>query len=178
MAMPGTALLTIENDADYQLEVAVEESQLDKIHLHDQARVEIDAIGSKDLACSVNEIVPAADPNSRSYVVKVGLPNIGGIQLRSGLYGKARFVSGQRQLLAISQQAITQRGQLVSVFVVDPSGVARMRLIKTGKILGDRVEVLAGLNDGEQIVSEHPEVLKDGMRVREAIKTPDRIATR
>lgn len=178
MAMPGTALLTIENDADYQLEVAVEESQLDKIHLHDQARVEIDAIGSKDLACSVNEIVPAADPNSRSYVVKVGLPKISGIQLRSGLYGKARFVSGQRQLLAISQQAITQRGQLVSVFVVDQSGVARMRLIKTGKILGDRVEVLAGLNDGEQIVSEHPEVLKDGMRVREAIKTPDRIATR
>ena len=168
MATPGAPLLTIENDANYQLEVSVEESQLGKIHPGDQARVAIEALGNQELTCSVVEIVPAADPNSRSYTVKLSLPNISGQQLRSGLYGKARFISGARNLLSVPQKAITQNGQLVSVFVVDQSGTARMRLIKTGEKLGERVEVLSGLTDGEQIVSEVFAQLKDGTRVRES----------
>ncbi|HYT49468.1 MAG TPA: efflux RND transporter periplasmic adaptor subunit [Pyrinomonadaceae bacterium] len=167
MATPGAPLLTIENDSNYQLEVSVEESHLNKIHLHDQARVAIEALGDQETTCSVVEIVPAADPNSRSYTVKLSLPNVTGQQLRSGLYGKARFVTGARQVLSIPQKAITQNGQLVSVFVVDHSGTARMRLIKTGAKIGERVEVLSGLNDDEQIVSEISAQIKDGTRVRE-----------
>lgn len=168
MATPGAPLLTIENDSRYQLEVSVEESQLGKIHLHDQARVSIEALGNQELTCSVEEIVPAADPSSRSYIVKVGLPNMAGVQLRSGVYGKARFISGQRNVLSVPQKAITQTGQLVGVFVVDHFGAARLRLIKTGTSFGERVEVLSGLNDGEQIVSEVFAQIKDGTRVREA----------
>jgi hypothetical protein len=96
------------------------------------------------------------------------LPNISGQQLRSGIYGKARFVSGARNVLSVPQKAITQNGQLVSVFVVDQSGTARMRLIKTGEKIGERMEVLSGLNDGEQIVSEVFAQLKDGTRVRQS----------
>ena len=168
MATPGAPLLTIENDANYQLEVSAEESQLGRIHLGDQARVTIEALGNQQLTCSVVEIVPAADPNSRSYTVKLSLPNISGQQLRSGIYGKARFVSGARNVLSVPQKAITQNGQLVSVFVVDQSGTARMRLIKTGEKIGERMEVLSGLNDGEQIVSEVFAQLKDGTRVRQS----------
>jgi multidrug efflux pump subunit AcrA (membrane-fusion protein) len=168
MATPGAPLLTIENDANYQLEVSAAESQLGKIHLGDQASVTIEALGL-ELTCSVVEIVPAADPNSRSYTVKLGLPNVSSQQLRSGLYGKARFVSGARNLLSVPQKAITQNGQLVSVFVVDQSGTARMRLIKTGEKIGERMEVLSGLNDGEQIVSEVFAQLKDGTRVRQSL---------
>ncbi|SRR5581483_10333343 len=167
MATPGAPLLTIENDANYQLEVSVQESQLNKIHLGDQARVTIEALGNQELTCSVVEIVPTADPNSRSYTVKLSLPNVTPQQLRSGLYGKARFISGARNVLSVPWKAITQNGQLVSVFVVDTSGTARMRLITTGEKIGDRVEVLSGLNDGEQIVSEIFSQLKDGTRVRE-----------
>ena len=168
MAAPGAPLLTIENDANYQLEVSVEESQLGRIHPGDQASVTIEALGNQELSCSVVEIVPAADPNSRSFTIKLSLPNIKGEQLRSGIYGKARFVSGARNLLSVPQKAVTQNGQLVSVFVVDQSGTARMRLIKIGEKLGERVEVLSGLNDGEQIVSEVFPQLKDGTRVRES----------
>ena len=167
MAMPGAPLITIENDSSYQLEVAVEESQLSNIHLHDQARVEIEAIGEKDLTCSVVEIVPAADPNSRSYNVKLALPSIAGAQLRSGLYGKASFISGQRQALAIPQKAVMQRGQLTSVFVVDQSGIARLRLVKTGRSFDEKIEVLSGLNDGDEIVVEGVSAVQDGSRVRD-----------
>jgi multidrug efflux pump subunit AcrA (membrane-fusion protein) len=168
LATPGSPLLTIEDNSRYQLAVAVEESRLGTIHLHDQAQLQIEALGNTELTGSVEEIVPASDPNSRSYIVKVGVPNLAGVQLRSGVYGKARFISGQRQALAIPKTAISQRGQLTGVFVVDQSGLARVRLIKTGRVFGDNVEILSGLNPGEQIVIEGPATIQDGTRVREA----------
>ena len=179
LATPGSPLLTIENTSRYQLEVAVEESRLGTIHLHDQAQLEIEALGDKELSGSVEEIVPASDPASRSYIVKVSLPNVAGTPLRSGIYGKARFISGQRQALAIPKTAITQRGQLTGVFVVDQSGIARLRLIKTGRAFGERVEILSGLNAGEQLLIEGPPTIQDGTRVREAapVKGPP-VATR
>jgi multidrug efflux pump subunit AcrA (membrane-fusion protein) len=168
LATPGSPLLTIEDNSRYQLAVAVEESRLGTIHLHDQAQLQIEALGNTELTGSVEEIVPASDPNSRSYIVKVGVPNLAGVQLRSGVYGKARFISGQRQALAIPKTAISQRGQLTGVFVVDQSGLARLRLIKTGRPFGDNVEILSGLKAGELIVINGPATIQDGTRVREA----------
>jgi membrane fusion protein, multidrug efflux system len=176
MATPGMPLLTIENGASYQLHASVEESKLGTIHLNDQAHVLLDALGGTDLMGRVEEIVPAADPATRSYIVKVALANAGDIHLRSGLYGKARFVTGQRKILSVPQTAITQQGQLAAVFVVDQAGVARLRLVKTGKVFGDRIELLSGLNDGEQIVTEGLPSLRDGVRVREATKDGQRVA--
>jgi multidrug efflux pump subunit AcrA (membrane-fusion protein) len=118
----------------------------------------------------VVEIVPASDPASRTYLVKISIAPPGGNQqiIRSGLYGKARFVTGQMQAITIPQKAVVERGQLTSVYVVDQSGIARMRLVKTGKPYSDRVEVLSGLREGEQIVVDSVAVVNDGSRVREA----------
>jgi multidrug efflux pump subunit AcrA (membrane-fusion protein) len=178
LATPGTPLLTIENNSRYQLEVSVEESRLGTIHPGDQAQLEIEALGERELSGSVEEIVPASDPNSRSYIVKVSVTKVAGALLRSGLYGKARFIVGQRQALAIPKTAISQRGQLTGVFVVDQSGLARLRLIKTGREFGERVEILSGLNTGDQVLIEGPPTIQDGTRVREAVAKSPPIATR
>jgi multidrug efflux pump subunit AcrA (membrane-fusion protein) len=171
MAAPGAPLLTIETGADYRLEAAVQESQINKIHLRDQVRVQIDALGQQELAGTVVEIVPAADPASRTYLVKISIAPPGGSQqiIRSGLYGKARFITGQTQAITIPRTAVVERGQLTSVYVVDQSGIARMRLVKTGKTYSDRVEVLSGLKEGEQIVVDGVAAVNDGSRVREAV---------
>lgn len=178
MATPGMPLLTIENSSRYQLHASVEESKLGTIRLNDQVHVVLEALGDTELNGAVEEIVPTADPTTRSYIVKIGLPSPGDIHLRSGLYGKARFLSGQRKILSVPRAAIVQQGQLSGVFVVDQSGVARLRLVKTGRIVGERVELLSGLNEGEEIISEGNTSLRDGTRVREATKDAPRIAGR
>ena len=176
LATPGMPLLTIENSSRYQLHASVEESRLGTIQLNDQVHVLLEALANTELNGIVEEIVPAADPATRSYTVKIALPNTSDIHLRSGLYGKARFVAGQRKTLSVPQKAVTQQGQLVGVFVVDQAGVARLRLVKTGRTVGDRVELLSGLNEGEEIISEVITSLRDGTRVREATKDAQRIA--
>lgn len=173
MAAPGAPLLTIEKGSDYRLEAAVQESQINRIHLRDQVRVQIDALGQQELAGIVVEIVPAADPASRTYLVKISIAPPAGSQqfVRSGLYGKARFITGQVQAMTIPRKAVVERGQLTSVYVVDQAGIARTRLVQTGKTYGDRVEVISGLTEGEQIVVDGVANVIDGSRVREAAQS-------
>ena len=171
LAIPGAPLLTIEDDAHYRLEAVVEESMIRKTRLGDSVGVLIDAFGPMEWNGKVVEISPVSDPASRSGIVKISLvprdrkrrptpPS-----LRSGLFGKARFSSGQRTLIAIPAKAMVQRGQLQGVYVVDSTNIARLRLIQAGKSYGERVEVLAGLRDGEQILVEGLEKVQDGCRV-------------
>ena len=57
----------------------------------------------------VTQIVPAADPGSRTFTVKIDLPT--NPQLRSGLFGRASFPRGQREAIAIPKSAVLSRGQ-------------------------------------------------------------------
>jgi RND family efflux transporter MFP subunit len=172
LASPGTPLLTIEDYTHYRLEANVEEAMLGRIRMGEPVRVAIDALGVQERVGRVGEIQPAADPASRSSIVKIDLPENAGREgavqiLRSGLFGKARFPIGKKQGITIPQRAIVERGQLLQVFVVDPKGRAYMRMIRTGKTFGDRVEVLSGLNDGDRIIVEGAEKLRDGNLVQE-----------
>jgi RND family efflux transporter MFP subunit len=170
LAAPGTPLLTVEDDTRYRLEAAVEESKLGKIRLGDSVRVTIHALGDREWIGRVEEVQPTADPASRSSWVKIDLPEgllkkAPGRILRSGLYGKARFSAGKREVITIPHKAVFQRGQLLQVFVVDSSQTARLRLIRTGKVYGERIEVLSGLGEGEKIVVEGVERVNDGNRI-------------
>ncbi|HWC77545.1 MAG TPA: efflux RND transporter periplasmic adaptor subunit [Blastocatellia bacterium] len=163
MAVPGSPLLTIEDDSHYRLEASVEESLIRTILAGDRVGVRIDALGDEELSGTISEIAPAADPASRTYMVKIDLPSLP--SLRSGSFGKARFSSGQKQAITIPQRAIAEWGQMVGVFVVDDSSIARLRLVRTGKSFGDRVEVLTGLSDGERIVIDPVKAVTDGTRI-------------
>lgn len=170
MASPGVPLLTVEDDLHYRFEAQIEESRVGQIRLDDPAEVRIDALPEQVFDGKVAEIVPTSDPSSRSIVVKLDLVLKSGgadsrAQLRSGFFGRARFTIGQRQILAVPQQALVRRGQLVGVFVVDADRTARLRLIKSGREQGGNVEVLSGLAGGETILVEGADTFTDGMRV-------------
>jgi multidrug efflux pump subunit AcrA (membrane-fusion protein) len=171
LAAPGVPLLTLEDHFRYRLEVPVEESMLNRIRLGTPVQISIDVLGPQGLSGKVTEIVPTSDPASRSFTVKIDLSEEKGksgspLALRSGLYGKARFSVGQKQAMQVPQKAILQRGQLVGVFIVDLSDVVRLRLIQAGKTYGDRTEVLSGINDGDRIIVEGLEKVKEGDRVQ------------
>ncbi len=169
LAAPGVPLLTVEDDTHYRLEVAVEESRVKNIPVGIPARVEIEAIGEL-LLSRVTEAVPAADPATRSYTVKIDLPTAGKIEasrnLRSGLFGRARFAVGKKQAVTVPQGAIVRQGQLVGLYAVNREGIARLRLVKIGKTYADRVEVLSGLNEGDRIVVDHLNEIADGTRIQ------------
>lgn len=151
MATPGTPLLTVEKSGRYRLEATVDESSLQYVKPGQAAKVTLDALGGGELPGRVVEIVPAADPGSRSFMVKVELP--ANAQLRSGLFGRAYFSRGERESLTVPRAAVVTRGQLQGVYVVGPDQVASLRYVTLGRPAGDAVEVLSGLQAGEKLVS-------------------------
>jgi len=166
MASPGTHLLTVEDEGHYRLEALVEEARIGRIRLGDPVSVSIDALGQKPTTGQVSEIVPALDPASRSYIIKIDLRSPDSSTLfRSGLFGRARFNTGTKQVLTVPVQSVLERGQLTFVYVVDPAKIAHMRLIQTGKPYGDRVEVLSGLSQGDVVILEPLSAVKDGAAV-------------
>ena len=162
LASPGSPLVTLEQRGFYRLEVQVGESRLGGVKAGTAVPVEIDAI-DKELTGQIGEIVPAADPQSRSFTVKIDIPAVPG--LHSGLYGKARFRAGKKELLAVPTAALVEKGQLVGLYVVDDRGVARLRLVSTGKQYGRKTEILSGLSAGERMVVGGLDKISDGSRV-------------
>lgn len=162
-AAPGVVLLTVDEE-QYRLEATVRESDVSRIGVGQPAGVSLDALGARVLSARVIEIVPAADPVSRTFLVRLELPPTAGV--RAGLYGRARFALGAgRAVITVPVGAVLGRGQLDAVYVVDETATARLRLVKTGRADGNRVEVLAGLGDGEAIVVDGASRLTDGQRV-------------
>lgn len=151
LAAPGVPLFTVEDTQTYRLEATVDESDIHFLRVGQAAAVTIDALGDEGLSGKVQEIVPAADPSSRSFLVKISLP--ASSRIRSGLFGRARFVRGQRQALLIPRSSVLERGQLTGVYVVGANQIAELRYITLGALSGEKTEVLSGLKDGEKLLA-------------------------
>jgi RND family efflux transporter MFP subunit len=158
---PGMPLLTVEEEGQYRLDASTPESLLGKIMIGQEVPVSLDGINVKYTG-KVAEIVPKVDPASRTFTVKLDVPSKG---LRSGQFGRAFFPVGEKKGITIPVSAIVEKGQLTSVWAVDPQNIARMRLVKTGDTYGDRVEILAGLSDGDRIVTSGTEKVTEGAKI-------------
>ncbi len=151
LASPGVPVFTIEDTRSYRLEAAVDESDIRLVGVGQTVLVLLDALGNTELSGKVVQIVPAADPASRSFLVKTELP--ADPRLRSGLFGRARFSRGERSALTVPLAAIFERGQLQGVYVVGLNRIAELRYVTLGKAVGQQVEVLSGLQAGEKVVA-------------------------
>lgn len=151
LASPGMPLLTVEASGQFRLEATVDERDLKYVRAGQSVPVELDAFGAQPFNGKVAQIVPAADPASRSFTVKIDLP--ANKNLRSGVFGRAAFARGARQAVLIPQSAVTERGQLQTVYVVGESNIAMLRYVTLGAVQQDRREVLSGLNAGETVVA-------------------------
>jgi RND family efflux transporter MFP subunit len=149
-------IFTVEDVRRYRLDVAVNENDLRYVRTGGQVSVAIEALDNAELNGKVVQIVPAADPASRAFLVKIELPT--DPRLHSGLFGRAQFSRGERQALLIPRSAVVERGQLQGVFVLDQSKIASLRYITLGKATGSEIEVLTGLQGGEWLVARPGEL--------------------
>jgi RND family efflux transporter MFP subunit len=163
LASPGMPIFTIEDVRHYRLETTVNESDLRYVRTGQLVSVMIDVLDNVGLKGKVVQIVPAADPASRSFLVRIDLP--ADTRLRSGLFGRAKFSRGERQSLLIPAAAVVERGQLQGVFVLGQNRVASLRYVTVGKPIGPEIEVLAGLQEGEQLVAKPGELDLNGKRI-------------
>lgn len=167
LAAPGTPLLTVEDTSALRLEVRLDEARASRLAVGQRADVRFDAAPEPEaLEWESRPIVEIAriDPASHSFVVKIDIA--ADPSLRTGQFGRARFTGPARQVLATPASAVVRHGQLAFVFAVDREGLAHLRPLMLGPEAAGRVEVQAGVVEGESVVIRPPATLVDGSRVK------------
>lgn len=158
MAVPGTPLLTVEDNSNFRVEVNADEKLSGSLKIGTEVSVFIEAL-NRDIIGKVTEIVPSIDPVSRSFLVKIG---IRGEHLKNGYYARVSIPVGKKESLLVPKKAVVEKGQLSGVYTVDKNSVITYRLVRAGKHSGDKVEILSGLNPGDVVIVDGVEKAVDG----------------
>jgi RND family efflux transporter MFP subunit len=162
LASPGIPLLRIESDGARQVVMRVDEARAAYVQPGDRVSVLMDAIDDKGVEGVVAEVARAVGAGQRAFTVKVTVPRT--VTARTGSFARVVFRGAPRRALLVPAAAVQRHGQVSSVFVVQ-DGVASLRLIQVGGSSAEGVEVLAGLDAGESIVTSPPTRLVDGAKV-------------
>ncbi len=145
LAGPGKPLIVLQTAGSLRLEAHVREGLIQKALVGASLQATISALG-KTLPSTVEEVVPYADPKTRTFLVKVSIPPTPG--LYPGMFGKLLIPIREHPVVVIPESAVQKVGQLEMVWVKEGEEWKR-RYIKTGKKIGASLEVLSGLNGGE-----------------------------
>ena len=148
-ARQGEPLLRIYDPKNLRLEASVRESVASHLVKGQKLAARIDALG-RELEAVVDEIVPSADPGSRSFLVKSTVTSSTG--LYPGMFGRLLIPMGWMEKIYIPVEAVTYVGQLEFVIVRTEQGPIRRYVRLGGRTDADQVEVVSGLTTGEEIL--------------------------
>jgi RND family efflux transporter MFP subunit len=162
LAASGAALLKLENGTTLEVVIQVPEAQSHALSLASRLPLTVPAAGLT-FEAQVREISPTVDPASRTTQIKLMLP--AAPELRSGQFARVALVDSRATTLMINRRALRQNGQMQQVFVAE-QGTARMRLVRTGAEVDGRIEILSGLQAGDQVVIDAVGTLHDGQALK------------
>jgi RND family efflux transporter MFP subunit len=161
LATPGKPLVRIDNESRLQVLTDVPETLILGISLGDTLEVYIPAAEAK-VSGTVEEIAPTADPRSRTAPVKLSVEPT--LNIRSGQFARVSLPSTRGSAVMVPAQAVQSYGQMDKVFIVR-DGKAQLLLVKTGLSSADQVEILSGLNEGDEVIITGHTHLKDGQPI-------------
>lgn len=166
---PSTALFDIVNVSKLKLKVTVNEGQVANLKIGSKVAVSSSVYPDKDFSGKITFIAAKAD-ESLNFPVEIEITNGSGNELRAGMYGTAKFASNQQQKIftVVPRNAFVGSVSANQVFVIE-NGVAKLRKVTSGRILGDKVEVIDGLSEGDLVIVTGQINLQDGSKV-EVIK--------
>ena len=132
-----------------------------------KAEVTIDAFPGRRFAATVAEIAAAADPQTGTYEMKLTVDPQGARFVQGLVVNVVIADEGAASVAVVPVTALLEAdGRAALVFVVGDGGVAKRVAVQTGRLLGERIEVVAGLSLGDRVVTEGAAWLNDNDAVR------------
>lgn len=167
----GTEIATISDISTIKLDFAVPETMLSALRPGLVIQARSAAYPAQPFNGQISVIDPVIDPNTRAVKVRARLPNPDR-KLKPGMLLSVGIETAPRLSLSVPELAVVGEGDRRFVYVVDKNQVKRT-IVRTGIRSNGRVEILSGLRQGQQVVTEGVVKLSDGMNVRLAGTKPD-----
>jgi RND family efflux transporter MFP subunit len=164
---PGIPIATITDISAVKLNIQVPENAVTQFRSGSTIEVSCDALLDKKFNGKVDYISVKAD-DSKNFMVKIKVPNTTTNPIRSGMFGKAYFKTTQSiSALMVSRNAIVGSTKNPQVYIIK-NGTAILSNIVIGRILDDKIEVIAGLNEGDLVANSGLVNLSNGVKVSKA----------
>ena len=150
LAQPGKSLLIMQTGGALRLEAHVPEGYISRVRIGQPLEVSVPALGDP-IEGKLQEIVPSADPQTRTFLVKVVLKVEPG--LYTGMFGRLLIPVGESPVVLAPAKAVTRVGQLEVVNIKHKDSPRRI-YVTTGRKRGDNIEILSGLSGSETLLME------------------------
>jgi membrane fusion protein (multidrug efflux system) len=166
MVDPGTILYRIGLEKPLWVVADVNEEDIPRVKVGQKALLRTDAFANQVLPGFVKQITPAGDPVSKTFRVRVGLPN--DTPLRVGMSVEANIVSKEKpDVLLVPANAVVNN----SLLTIE-NDRARLRKVEIGIRGTGFVEIVDGISEGEMVVSPATTNIKGGSRLRPLLAEP------
>ena len=164
-ATPATQLFDIVNVSKLKLKVNVSESQVASLKVGTATTVKASVYPDKTFSGKIIFIAAKADERL-NFPVEIEIANNASADLKAGMYGTAEFASNRQKqsLKIVPRNAFVGSVSSNQIFIIE-NGTAKLKTVTAGKVLGDKVEILNGLNDGETVIVTGQINLQDGTKV-------------
>ena len=170
--LPGGPILTIQQLNPLKVVVSVNEEEFPKIRTGMPVTVTLDVLPGETFTGTVHLIHPEIDQATRTFKVEVTLGNGGG-KISTGMFARVKFNYGTENHIVVPDRAVVkmQGAGIRYVYVYNNTDkTVKYTEVQLGKRLGDRYEILSGLNNGDKVVIAGQSRLTDGAKVELQVK--------
>ena len=161
---PGTVITTLDDTGSIKLDFTVAETYLAALSPGLSISARSAAYPGRTFEGRIASVDSRVDPTTRSVIVRALVPNPDGL-LKPGMFLTVRISRGAADALVLPEEALVPEQGDVFVFVV-ADGKAEKRLVHTGQRRVGSVQIVQGLADGEMVVTEGTQKLRDGVAVK------------
>lgn len=165
---PEQTVLTVADLSKIWVIADVFETDFSRIRAGQQGILRLAAYPDKEFAGRINFIYPTVSPTTRTLKVRMEFENSGGT-LKPGMYGDVQLSESASLALTVPADAIIDAGEMQYAFVVHKQTHFEPRMLKVGRRSGDRVEVLEGIGEGEEVVTSANFLIDSESRLQAAI---------
>ncbi len=158
LATPGMPLLILEKTGSFQVNASIPESQISQVKLNDKVKVNIKSAGV-EFTGMVVEINPSSQFSGGQYIIKISVPDTEKKEMYAGMYVNV-FIPGKgdsskeinNKMVLVPQSAIVNKDQLKGLYTVSANNTALLRWVRLGRVFGNDVEIISGLDKAESFI--------------------------
>lgn len=164
-------ILTIEQIEPVKVILNVSEQDFTKIHNGLPVTVKLDVYGNEEFSGKVSLIHPTIDPRTRTFQVEINITNKDN-RVRPGMFARVSATFGVQNHVVVPDRAIVKQSGSGNKYVyVYKDGKVQFNKVELGQRLGNRYELISGVDNNSQVVIEGQTSLADGVAVKIAEKS-------
>ena len=165
----GQPILQVMQINPVKLKISVPESFYTNIKKGMQVVAKTEIFGEEEFTGTVSLIYPTIDPLTRTFTCEIKVNNANS-KLKPGMFGRVELNLGKASTIMVADKAIVkQSGSNDKYVFIEKEGIVEYRKVQLGRRLDDKIEIISGVSDGENVVITGQSKLMDGTKV-EVIK--------